>query len=264
MSAGLLNRGAAIARHEVRILTQDPSPLIALVVMPLLVITFLRPAFRSILTQEGYSWANGSEQAVPGLTVMFSFFVVSFGGLMLFREHGWHTWSRLQVTGVRTVEIVAGKMAPLLLLLAVQFTLVFGFGSLVFGFHVHGSPFALLLVFLGLAAWLIGLTMLMFALCRTDQQMIAITNVLTMLFGGLGGALVPVGSLPAWARAVSPATPGYWAIRGFRSVTLDGGGLSDVLLPVAVLLGTGALLALVASLLLNGSAAKSSKGTRGY
>jgi len=264
MSTGLLYRSTTVARHELRILAQDPSPLIALVVMPLLVITFLRPAFRSILVQEGYTWANGSEQAVPGLTVMFSFFVVSFGGLMLFREHGWHTWSRLQVTGVRTAEIVAGKMAPLLVLLALQFGLVFGVGALAFGLRVHGSPVAMVLVFLALSACQIGLTMLLFSICRTDQQMIAITNVLTMLFGGLGGALVPVAALPGWARAVSPATPAYWAIRGFRSVTLNGGGVSDVLLPVAVLFGTGAVLAAIASLRLSGSASKSAKGTRGY
>jgi ABC-2 type transport system permease protein len=264
VSTAVLTRGAAIARHEVRVLTQDPSPLVALVVMPLLVITFLRPAFKSILVQEGYSFANGSEQAVPGLTVMFSFFVVSFGGLMLFREHGWHTWSRLQVTGVRTVEIVAGKMAPLLLLLAVQFGLVFGLGSLVFGFRLHGSPVAVVAVFLALACWLIGLTMLMFALCSTDQQMISLTNVLTMLFGGLGGALVPVNSLPGWARAISPATPGYWAIRGFRSVTLDGGGLGDVVLPVLVLVGSAVVLVALASVLLGRAGSKSAKGTRGY
>ncbi|WP_051731890.1 ABC transporter permease [Kitasatospora phosalacinea] len=264
MITASLTRGAALARHEVRILAQDPSPLVALVVMPLLVITFLRPAFRSILVQEGYAAANGSEQAVPGLTVMFSFFVVSFGGLMLFREHGWHTWARLQVAGVRTVEIVAGKTAPLLLLLAVQFALVFGLGSALFGFRLHGSPPAAAAVFLALACWLVALTMLMFAVCRTDQQMIALTNVLTMLFGGLGGALVPVDSLPSWARAVSPATPGYWAIRGFRSVTLDGAGLSAVATPVAVLTGSAVVLAALAAALLHRTPTKSAKGTRGY
>lgn len=40
--------------------------------------------------------------------------------------------------------------------------------------------------------------------------------------------------------------PAYWAMRGFRSVTIDGGGMSEVALPLAVLAGFGALFALIA------------------
>lgn len=265
MSPDFGRRSLALSRHEIRILLRDPSPLIALVVMPLLVITFLRPAFRSILVDEGYRWANGSEQAVPGLTVMFSFFGVSFGGLMLFREHGWNTWPRLQASGVRTSEIVLGKLLPLLGLLAVQFALVFGVGTLLFGFRAHGSALALVPVFLALAVCLLGLTTLLFSLCRTDQQLIVLTNIATMLFGGLGGALVPVSSLPSWVRTYfSPFSPAYWAIRGFRSVTLQGAGFSAVALPVTVLVGIGVALATVGASRLRSGAGKTSKGTRGY
>ena len=66
-----------------------------------------------------------------------------------------------------------------------------------------------------------------------------------VLFGSIGGALVPINVLPAWARAVAPVTPTYWAMRGFRSVILDGTDVSGVLLPVAVLLAMSALFAAV-------------------
>jgi ABC-2 type transport system permease protein len=33
---------------------------------------------------------------------------------------------------------------------------------------------------------------------------------------GLGGAFVPLALLPGWARAIGPASPGYWAMRAMR------------------------------------------------
>ena len=73
------------------------------------------------------------------------------------------------------------------------------------------------------------------ALCRTAQQASAFAYLGMVLFGAIGGALVPFGVLPGWARAVAPITPTYWAMRGMRSVILDGRGMTGVALPVAVL-----------------------------
>ena len=49
--------------------------------------------------------------------------------------------------------------------------------------------------------------------------------------------------LPALTAA--PASPAYWAMRGYRAVILDGGGLADVALPVGIM----ATLAVVAAAL---------------
>jgi ABC-2 type transport system permease protein len=66
-----------------------------------------------------------------------------------------------------------------------------------------------------------------------------------MVFGGIGGTLTPPVLLPPWARTIAPATPSYWAMRGFRSVILDGGGLSSAWVSIVVLIafaaGLGAL-----------------------
>jgi ABC-2 type transport system permease protein len=82
--------------------------------------------------------------------------------------------------------------------------------------------------------------------CRSVVQLNALTNAGAMLLAGLGGAVTPVELLPGWARAIAPLTPAYWAMRGFRSVLFDAGGLSSVLLPIGVLLGFSALFTLVA------------------
>jgi ABC-2 type transport system permease protein len=79
------------------------------------------------------------------------------------------------------------------------------------------------------------------------MQLNALGNLGALLLAGLGGALTPIPSLPAWARAIAPGTPSYWAMRGFRSVVLDGAGVGAVLLPSAMLLAFAAGLGTVAA-----------------
>ena len=66
------------------------------------------------------------------------------------------------------------------------------------------------------------------------------------MLGAIGGALVPLATLPSWVRRLAPATPQYWAMRAYRGVILDGRTATAVLLPIAVLLVFTVACALVA------------------
>jgi len=120
--------------------------------------------------------------------------------------------------------------------LGLQLSVLFGIGGLAFGLDVRGSYVALVLVAAALAICLVSLGFLLLAICRTVMQLNAVTNLGTMLLAGLGGAIAPITALPDWARTIAPATPSYWAMRGFRSVILEAGGVDAVVLPVVVLL----------------------------
>jgi ABC-2 type transport system permease protein len=71
---------------------------------------------------------------------------------------------------------------------------------------------------------------------RTSQQLNAIGFLGATLMGALGGALVPISALPAWTRAIAPATPQYWAMRSARDVILNTRPASAVALPAFVLM----------------------------
>ena len=63
----------------------------------------------------------------------------------------------------------------------------------------------------------------------------------------LGGLWVPAFLLPTWAREFSLALPTTWALRGFETVTWQGGGFRSALPSIAAVTGfTLALLALAA------------------
>lgn len=93
--------------------------------MPLVLMAFLAPGSKALLQAQGYAHAGGAEQAVPGMTVMFSFFVIGVIGIQFYREQGWGTWDRLRIAS-GTMEILIGKIAPGLLLLLAQLVVVFG------------------------------------------------------------------------------------------------------------------------------------------
>ncbi|MGH8990598.1 MAG: ABC transporter permease [Acidimicrobiia bacterium] len=215
--------------------------------MPLLFMGFLQPSLRSALVEHGYHDANGSEQAVPGMAVMFSMFLVSNIGVAFFREHAWNTWERLRASSMGTGEIMLGKAIAPLLVAVFQFAVLFGVGGRLYGLAVKGSLLALLLVEAAFALCMVSLGLVVVAHCRTLLQVNALSNLGALILAGVAGAVTPSFLLPAWVGAIAPGTPGYWAMRGFRTVVVDGGGVREALLPAGVLVAFAGVLGAVAA-----------------
>ena len=240
-----LRRSLAIARNDLALLRRESLFAIVLIAMPVVIITFGKSAYAAVLHGEGYKNANGAEQVVPGMALMFVFFMVTFAGLAFFREHMWNTWDRIRTLPVRDYELMIGKVVPSFLIICIQQTLVFALGFLLFGLRARGSLAALICVDLAFAVWLVAFILATVTICSSFQQVLAVSNLGAILFAGLGGALAPVSDLPSWVTPASRVTPFYWAMKGFNTVLLDGKGLSAVLVPITVLAGSAALLIVI-------------------
>jgi ABC-2 type transport system permease protein len=242
-----LRRVLAIAGNDLALLRQDPFVPILLVAMPIAVMAFVRPAFAPALRSEGYPAANGAEQAVPGIALMFVFFMVTFAALGFFREHIWGTWDRLRSMPVRDGEILVSKVVVPFTVIAAQQAMLFTVGALLFGLRIRGSVAALAAVDLAFTIWLTAFCVATVAVCTTIQQVLAVSNLGAIVCAGIGGALTPISTLPGWIHTIAHVTPDYWAMRGFNSVLLDGRSFAAVLLPIGLLLGSAVLLALTAA-----------------
>lgn len=238
----------AIARHELRVLRSDPSTLIFVIAMPLMLAALMRGLFKGALIAEGVTNATGAEFAVPGMAVSFAAFGAGFAGFAFFRDHGWGTWERLRASAASSADIVAGKVVPPVALTLVQMFALFGLAVPLFGLHITGSWLALAAVLFALALCLNAFGVAITAISKTSQQLNAFASAGGLVLATLGGAFVPVSAMPGWARAVSPGMPTYWAMRGLRDVVLEGGGLVDVALPILVMLGFTAAFAALAAL----------------
>jgi ABC-2 type transport system permease protein len=224
----------AVIRHELRILRGEPMPLVLMTVMPLVLMALFQPVFET-----------GAAQSVPGMTVLFAFFLVGQVGYVFFREHAWGTWERLRAADLGRGQIMLGKTIIPLATFSAQFAILFGAGSALFHLHVRGSVPGLVAVGAALAVTLTGFGLALVAMCRSFMSLQTIVNLGALVFAGTGGALVPTALLPAWIQSVGPYTPGYWAMRGFTRAIQGPAALGDMLVPVGVLLGWAALFAAV-------------------
>lgn len=228
----------ALVRHELRQFARDPSLLVFFVGLPLALAAFLEPAFEPLVASE-LPGGSGADHAVPGMTVMFALFVIVYTGFGLFREHGWRTWDRLRMLHDGGLSILAGKaVVPFLLVLA-QFTVMGLVGSLVFDVERRGGTAAGVVLVGAFAAFLVTCGLLLATVCRTIEQMSAISGLLAVTMAALGGAIVPVDSIASWARPLAPASPAYWAMQGLQ-VVIGGGSTGRVLTCSAALLGFAA------------------------
>lgn len=202
-------RMLALVRHNTTLLLREPGPLLSRLTMPLVAVAVFEPLDRAALG------AGGPAQAVTGMLVLFSMLGLSIVGTSIVTERLWHTWDRLRTTPARPLELVAGKAVPVLGALFVQQAAILGFGAGVEGMHVAD----LALLVLAVALWSMTLLAIGSALAlvvRSQAEFAAAQDIGSFIATSLGGALVPLSRLPAWARHVAPASPGYWAMSAFR------------------------------------------------
>jgi ABC-2 type transport system permease protein len=222
--SGTLLRTGVLVRHNTAVLLHEPGPLIGRLVMPVIVLLALRPLYQAA---EG---RDGTARAVVGSLVTFSLLALSIVGSSILSERVWRTWDRLRCTPVHPAELLVGKALPVLGVLAAQQVVVLGFGVLVLGMPVAAPG----LLVAACAAWglaLLGIGTAAGLLVRSYGQLSAVFDIGAFLLTTLGGALVPLDTLPGWVRAVSPVSPGYWAADVLRHAA------AGVLLAVAVAAG---------------------------
>jgi ABC-2 type transport system permease protein len=231
----LSRRSLAVARTGWRLLASDPAPILVTLIMPVLLAAFLVPGAKAQLQLAGYASANGSEQVIPGVAVMFAFLGTQLVGTLFFREHAWGTWDRLRASAATTLDIVVGKAAPMYVVQLAQFAVLLVAGRLLFGYRPTGSLAALALVAGCFVAMLVTFGVMLVAVFPTMDLALVIGNLGGLVMAGLGGALAPVTALPWWAQDAARATPAYWALDALRRITLDHAGIRDVLPAVGVI-----------------------------
>lgn len=237
-------RSAALAGHELRLMRHEIGSLLGLILLPLAMVAFLNPVFTAMAQGEA---AGGAAIAVPGMAVLFSLFLIGHVGYLFFREHSFGTWERLRASPLSPADVILGKSLPVVGVALVQQVALFALGIWLFDLTITGSLVALFAVAFALSLCLVAMGVAAAAYLRSAQRLNALSSVFAMVVGGLGGSLTPVESLPAWAQSIAPFTPGFWAVRGYRSVVADSAGLADIPLAVGMLLVFAAAAAALAA-----------------
>ncbi|NGN70460.1 ABC transporter permease [Streptomyces sp. A7024] len=240
-------RTTALIRHNTRLLLAEPGPLLSRLIVPVGFLALMRPLLVATQGQK-----TGTEQAVIGSLVTFSLLGLSIVGSAVLSERVQRTWDRMRATAARPAELLAGKAVPVMAALLAQQAVVLGVGIAAFGVDVL-APALLILVCLSWTTALLALGAALGVTARSFGELSLGYDVGGMILGTVGGALVPLATLPAWVQVIAPASPGYWAVSAFRAALH---GDTSTALPAcgALLLFAAAAAALAAWRLSRGAA----------
>lgn len=150
--------------------------------------------------------------------------------------------------GVQLVGMAAGWFA----LCLVQSVLIVVVGAVAFGVP-WGDPLAAGVLVVTFALVGCGAGLLVGALGANEDRVGAITPIVGMVLGALGGCMVPAEIFPSSMLLVARMVPHFWAMRAWRSLIFDGAGLRAIAGDLAVLAAAGAALVVVATLLMRRS-----------
>ncbi|HEX7583455.1 MAG TPA: ABC transporter permease [Prolixibacteraceae bacterium] len=166
----------------------------------------------------------------PGvLSILVTLIGLFLSGMSLVKEKEQGTIEQLNVTPIRKIQFLAGKLIPFiaialfdlsfgLLIARVVFNLpIVGSLGLVFGFGI--------LYLIGI----LGLGLFISTVADTQQQVMFVTYFFMMIFILMGGIFTPVDSMPHWAQLLDEANPVYHFMRIMRMVILKGSVFSDLI-----------------------------------
>ncbi|MBX5437695.1 MAG: ABC transporter permease [Alicyclobacillaceae bacterium] len=178
-------------------------------------------------------------QIVPGYTVMFAFYAIISLGRRLLRDRESGMTARMMVSGLTPWRYLAGVWLPYGLVVVVQCAVLLGFGRAVFGVHLGNAP-ALVLIVLALALCVSSIGMALSMWVKSENQVNAWTQLLSLGGAVLGGLWFPPDLMPGFLQTAGRLTPQYWAQQALQTVMVRGGHLANILFPLGVLLAFSA------------------------
>ncbi|HEY9108085.1 MAG TPA: ABC transporter permease [Roseateles sp.] len=165
-------------------------------------------------------------------------------GLLLMRRLG--LWKRLRAAPLSRAQLLGSRIVASTVISLIVFAVIYAVAIAAFGVRVLGSPVGFVLVLFCFALLTASFGLLVAALGRTPEATRGLAILATLLMVMLGGAWVPAFIFPEWLQTASLAVPTRWAVDALDAMTWRGQGLSEALLPSAVMLGFSAAFAGIA------------------
>jgi ABC-2 type transport system permease protein len=174
------------------------------------------------------------------------FAVLAGVGTLVWERKNW-TLQRLIAMPLRKSEFIGGKILSRMTIGVIEFAVAFAAGAVIAALTsvtFGGAPFAIALVALAFSFMTSALALLVATLVGTTQQASGVTTLLALTLAPIGGAWwsLDLEFIPEIMRQAAVISPFYWAMEGFKSVIMYGGGLADVVLHAGVLAALGIIL----------------------
>lgn len=175
---------------------------------------------------------------VPGILVVLVTMIGAFlSGMNIVREKEIGTMEQLNVTPIKKLHFIVGKLLPFWIIALVELALGLLFAWWLFNLIFIGN---LWLVFAFAAIYLVvmlGMGLLISTRTQTQQQALFITWFFFVILLLLSGLFTPIESMPLWAQRLTWFNPIGWFIKVIRMVMLKGSGWRDVQMAFYIIAG---------------------------
>jgi ABC-2 type transport system permease protein len=152
----------------------------------------------------------------------------------LVREKERGTLEQLQVTPIRSSELILGKMIPYILIGSVDFLIALFFGTFWFGVPIQGNVLLLIILGFGFVICALAMGMLVSSIASNQLQAMQMSLLLLLPSVLLSGFIFPRDAMPFPINQVGNIIPLTYFINILRGIILKGVSLhylySDVLI----------------------------------
>lgn len=152
------------------------------------------------------------QELIPGMTVMFVFFLVNIMAHSFIQERELGTLRRLRIAPIGSTSLLTGKTIPFFIISLTQTLLLFGCGKVVFGMDWGKEPILLLPVIFATSVAATSLGLLIATIVKSDSQVSAYANLVVVGLAGISGCFMPREWLPQMMQEISLYTPHAWAL----------------------------------------------------
>ncbi len=177
---------------------------------------------------------NSTQHNVPAWTIFAMFFMVVSLGSNIVKERVNGSFLRLKTMPTTFMVVMFSKMAIYVIVAALQVALTFSMGIWILPklglpkLSVPDNIIATVAVIFISSMAAVSYALMIGAFARTEQQANGFGAISIIIFGAIGGILVPTFVMPGFMQFFSNFSPLHWCLEGFYVLFLKGGSWHDL------------------------------------
>jgi ABC-2 type transport system permease protein len=195
-----------------------------------------RVAIDQIIASNNNSTAipNSTQHNVPAWTIFAMFFMVVSLGSNIVKERVNGSFLRLKTMPTSFMLVMFSKMAVYVAVAVAQVTLTFSMGVWILPklglprLSVPDNFLALAAVIFVSSMAAVSYALMIGAIAKTEQQANGFGAISIIIFGAIGGILVPTFVMPGFMQFASNFSPLHWCLEGFYVLFLKAGSWKDL------------------------------------
>lgn len=177
---------------------------------------------------------NSTQHNVPAWTIFAMFFMVVSLGSNIVKERINGSFLRLKTMPTTFMVVMFSKMAIYVIVAALQVALTFSMGVWILPklglpkLSVPDNIIATIAVIFISSMAAVSYALMIGAFAKTEQQANGFGAISIIIFGAIGGILVPTFVMPGFMQFFSNFSPLHWCLEGFYVLFLKGGSWQDL------------------------------------